>query len=114
MRRGGRTKPTRGRGRKMAHGGTSHCGHPGQPPCPGGGGYRRGGRARPAPKRMARGGRTRPAPRRMARGGRPSPRRMARGGNIRRMPHGGQIYSQAFCPAGTYRTADGRCTKMGS
>ena len=56
MRRGGRTKPTRGRGRKMA----------------------RGGRA------------------------------------VRRMPHGGQTHGQAFCPAGTYRTADGLCTPMGS
>ena len=54
------------------------------------------------PKRR-RGGRTRPVPRRMARGGR-----------ARRMPHGGQIHGQSVCPAGTFRTADGRCTPMGS
>tara|TARA_Y100000310_G_scaffold11658_1_gene12165 strand:- start:14 stop:715 length:702 start_codon:yes stop_codon:yes gene_type:complete len=42
--------------RKMAHGGTSHCGHPGQPSCEsigyrsGMGGYRGGGRTRPVPK----------------------------------------------------------------
>ena len=69
MARGGRTSPRptgggRG-GRKMAHGGTSHCGHPGQQPCPPGynsgmGGYRKGGRAKPVSKsggrQLARGG----------------------------------------------------------
>ena len=106
MARGGRTRPRpapRGRGRKMPGGGST-CGGMNQPPCPGGG-YRRGGRPRPVPRRMARGGRTRPVPRRMARGGRPV---------RRRMPHGGRIHGQSVCPAGTFRTADGRCTKMGS
>ena len=74
----------------------------------------------PKPKRkMARGGRTRPAARgrgrQMARGGRPAPRRMARGGRAvsrgRRLQTGGP---GGQCPAGTDRTADGRCTPMGS
>ena len=95
MARGGRARPVRGRGRKMPGGGTT-CGGMNQPPCPGGGGgYRRGGRTRPAPRGRGR---------KMARGGRA----------VRRMPHGGQTHGQAFCPAGTYRTADGLCTPMGS
>ena len=41
--------------------------------------------------------------------------KLRRGGRpVRRMPHGGQTHGQAFCPAGTYRTADGLCTPMGS
>jgi len=119
MVRGGRTRPApRGRGRKMPGGGRT-CGGMNQPPCPGGGGYRKGGRAKPAPRgrgrQMARGGRTRPAPRgrTMARGGRPAPRgRMASGGRARgrRFQGGGGVE----CQAGTFRTADGRCTQMGS
>ena len=50
---------------------------------------------------MRRGGRTRPAAR--GRG-----RQMARGGRFQAGGPGGQ------CPAGTDRTADGRCTPMGS
>jgi hypothetical protein len=71
MARGGNSKRmARGRNpRKMGHGGmhnnSSNCGGVGQPPCNGGGGggYRVGGRTRPAVKRagrpMARGGRAR-------------------------------------------------------
>ena len=97
MRRGGRSAP-RGRGRKMAHGGTSHCGHPGQPSCESigysseMGGYRGGGRTRPSP----RGG-----GRQMARGGRAPARKFQGGGGVE-------------CPAGSFKTADGRCTQMGS
>ena len=52
MARGGRPAP-RGRGRKMPGGGKT-CGGMNQPPCPGGGGYRRGGRTRPAPRGRGR------------------------------------------------------------
>ena len=106
MVRGGRTRPApRGRGRKMPGGGRT-CGGMNQPPCPGGGGYRKGGRTRPAPRgrgrAMARGGATR--------GGRPAPR--SRGGRapVRRFQGGGGVE----CPAGTFKTADGLCTPMGS
>ena len=93
MRRGGRTRPAlRGRGRKMPGGGRT-CGGMGQPSCPGGGGgYRRGGRTRPAPRGRGR---------QMARGGRAPARRFQGGGGVE-------------CPAGTFKTADGRCTQMGS
>jgi len=72
---------------------------------------RKGGRTRPAARgrgrQMARGGRTRPTPRRggrqMARGGRAPARRFQGGGS------GG-----VECPAGSFKTADGRCTQMGS
>ena len=65
---------------------------------------RRGRVGRAPARKMASGGRTRPAPRgrAMARGGRPQGRKFQAGGP------GGQ------CPAGTDRTADGRCTPMGS
>ena len=43
----------------------------------------------------------------LRRGGRPATGRMVRGG---RFQGGGQ----SVCPAGTERTADGRCTPMGS
>ena len=67
---------------------------------------RRGGRTRPVARgrgrTMAKGGRARPAPRgRMARGGRTMGRRFQSGGGV-------------GCPAGTFKTADGRCTPMGS
>ena len=124
MRRGGRTRPKpRGRGRKMPGGGKT-CGGMNQPPCPSGG-YRRGGRPSPRGRgrQMARGGRARPVARgrgrQMARGGRARPvargrgRQMARGGRApaRRFQAGG---AGGQCPAGTDRTADGRCTPMGS
>ena len=71
---------------------------------------RKGGR--PAPRgrgrQMTRGGRARPAPRRgggrqMTRGGRAPARKFQGGGS------GG-----VECPAGSFKTADGRCTQMGS
>ena len=73
---------------------------------------------RPA-RKMASGGRTKPVARgrgrAMARGGatrggRPAPR--SRGGRapVRRFQGGGGVE----CPAGTFKTADGLCTPMGS
>jgi len=106
MRKGGRTRPQpRGRGRRMQGGGGNLHSHPfstnvqkhwGQYP----GGHRRGTKGY-SHSHMKRGGRTRPVTR--GRG-----RQMARGGRFQVGGPGGQ------CPAGTDRTADGRCTPMGS
>ena len=67
---------------------------------------------RPAPRgrgrAMARGGRPAPRGRAMAGGGRPAPR-----GRGKRMPHGGST-GRTECPAGSFKTADGKCTPMGS
>jgi len=67
----------------------------------------RGGRPTPRGRgrTMARGGRARPVARgrgrQMARGGRAGGRRFQGGGGVE-------------CPAGSFKTADGRCTTMGS
>ena len=91
--RGGGKPTSRGRGRKMPGGGRT-CGGMNQPPCPTGG-YRRGGK--PTPRGRGR---------QMARGGRAPARRFREGGHP-------AIPGSAICPVGTFRTADGKCTKMG-
>ena len=71
---------------------------------------RRGGRINKR-NQMRRGGRTKPVARgrgrQMARGGRAPARRFQGGGRP-------NIPGSAICPGGTERTADGKCTPMGS
>ena len=140
MARGGRTRPVpkRGAPRKMAHGGPHGGGSPAGPggcgpgmmmsadgsciPSGNGGGYRKGGKTRPAPKRMAKGGAARRPVRKMGAGGtcggtgQPPCGGMRAGGRTLRKPgRGGRLQTGGqVCPAGTERTADGRCTPMGS
>ena len=133
MARGGRTKPVPrgGGGRKMPGGGAAGGCGPGMmmaadgsciPAGNGGGGYRKGGKTRPAPKRMARGGAARRPVRKMGAGGtcggtgQPPCGGMRAGGRTLRKPgRGGRLQAGGpVCPAGTERTADGHCTPMGS
>ena len=104
MARGGRTRPAprgramargrrpapSGRGRQMPGGGMA-CGGMNQPPCasPGGGGYRRGGRARI----------------------RPTSRRMQVGGSLN---NNSGLPTTSGCPIGWAIAADGSCIPEGS